>query len=225
MNVPVITTDSRKRETGRLAGGSPSGGQGPFDDGRSGGGSSARQGLANMLRIGMYAVMLAVTMTFTALSSAYVYLVAKPHFWKPISMPPLVWVSTVLILLSSASLVHVIRSIQRAELKSARTWLNFAWFFGLGFLASQAGAWFELSRQGLLEAGNQQRSFFLILSAAHAAHLLAGLAALLYLRSRVRHDAISARISLLATARPISLFWHFLAGIWLFLLALLLLWK
>lgn len=225
MNVPVITTDPRKRATDRPAGGSPGGANGPFDDGANRDSADPRQSSANMFRIGMYTVLLAVAMTFTALSSAYVYLVAKPHFWKPIAMPPMVWVSTVLILLSSASLLYVPGSIQRAQLKNGRKWLNVTLGLGLAFLASQAGAWFELSRQGLLEAGNQQRSFFLILSAAHAAHIFAGLAALVYLRLRVREAPRPARISLIATARPIILFWHFMAGIWIFLLTLLLLWK
>jgi cytochrome c oxidase subunit 3 len=173
----------------------------------------------------MYAILLAVSMTFAVLSSAYISLVAHPHFWKPITLPRLVWLSTALILAGSYCLYRAVRSLDRAQLAASRRWFSLALIAALAFLASQIGAWYELSRSGLIEAGNQQRSFFMILSATHGVHVLGGLVGLVYLRIRAQKGSSAARFPLPAAGRIISLFWHFMAGIWIFLLTLLLVWK
>ncbi len=71
-------------------------------------------------------------------------------------------------------------------------------------------------------ASNPSSSFFYLLTAAHAFHLLGGITALVY----VNVQALSLRLGPgKRTAVDVSaLFWHFLDGLWVYLLVLLFVW-
>jgi cytochrome c oxidase subunit 3 len=71
---------------------------------------------------------------------------------------------------------------------------------------------------GLYIASNQATSFFYIFTAAHAVHLLGGVAALLYVATR---NFEKGKISRNTAAEITSYYWHFMDGLWVFLLLLL----
>jgi cytochrome c oxidase subunit 3 len=225
MNPPVTTIETKptnlpvRSSASKGNGGNPFGGGG--GDGPGVPGPVQRSG---MYRIGMLSVLVAVSMTFAVLSSAYVYLAAQPHSWKAITPPRLVWVSTALIVFSSFSFHHVVRLLRSDMLSDGRRWLSVTLILGIGFLISQVVVWVELSRRGLFEAGNQQRSFFLILSITHGVHVVGGLIGLTYLRIRAGRGPHGGNVPLLSAARVIGLYWHFMTGVWLFVLTLLLVW-
>jgi cytochrome c oxidase subunit 3 len=87
------------------------------------------------------------------------------------------------------------------------------------FVGSQLAAWRELASRGVYLASNPSSSFFYLLTAAHGVHLLGGIIALLYLVAR------AGRISLepqKATAVDVTaIYWHFMDGLWLYILLLL----
>jgi cytochrome c oxidase subunit 3 len=93
---------------------------------------------------------------------------------------------------------------------------------GILFVAGQLIAWRQLVSQGVFLASNQASSFFYIFTGAHAAHLLGGVAALLYVSLR---KLDTKKVSLPALAEIASYYWHFMDGLWVFLLALLYLGK
>lgn len=89
---------------------------------------------------------------------------------------------------------------------------------GLAFLAGQYIAWRQLAAAGVYIASNPSSSFFYLLTAAHAAHLVGGLAALLYVLTRGwaylrRSSGIAASVT--------GVYWHFMDGLWVFLLLVL----
>jgi len=71
-------------------------------------------------------------------------------------------------------------------------------------------------------ASNPASSFFYIFTGAHGVHLLGGVGALLYVNFR-RPE--TRGISLPTAAEITSYYWHFMDGLWVFLLALLYLGK
>ena len=93
---------------------------------------------------------------------------------------------------------------------------------GLMFLAGQAIAWQQLKSAGVFIATNPSSSFFYVFTAAHAFHLLGGVSALIYV------DVQALRLTLgpaKRTAVDISaIFWHFLDGLWLYLMLLFYVW-
>ena len=89
-------------------------------------------------------------------------------------------------------------------------------------LIGQVVAWRELVAKGFYVSTNPASSFFYIFTAAHGVHLLGGVGALLYVLLR-NFDRTNLTQSV--AAEVTSHYWHFMDGLWLFLLALLYLGK
>jgi cytochrome c oxidase subunit 3 len=89
-------------------------------------------------------------------------------------------------------------------------------FLGLLFVAGQYAAWSQLRTEGLYLATNPSSSFFYVLTATHALHVLGGLGGLVYVIRKLSKSALR-RSQLDAAAR----YWHFMDVLWLYLLCLL----
>jgi cytochrome c oxidase subunit 3 len=93
---------------------------------------------------------------------------------------------------------------------------------GLGFVSAQLFAWRQLVRQGVYVATNPHSSFFYLLTAAHGVHVLGGLTALAYLTLRRAPKPTAAAIEKSqAGADAVTLYWHFMDVLWLYLFVLL----
>jgi len=92
----------------------------------------------------------------------------------------------------------------------------------VAFLIGQVVAWRQLVGEGIYLASNPASSFFYIFTGAHALHLLGGVGALLYVAWR---DFERAQVTRAVAAEVTSYYWHFMDGLWLFLLVLLYLGK
>jgi cytochrome c oxidase subunit 3 len=89
-------------------------------------------------------------------------------------------------------------------------------FLGLLFVVGQYVAWLQLRSEGLYLATNPSSSFFYLLTAVHALHVLGGLGGIIYVIRKLSKSALR-RNQLVATAR----YWHFMGILWLYLLLLL----
>ena len=176
-------------------------------------------------RIGMWVALAAIVMMFTALTSAYIVRAGSANDWQPLTMPRVLLLSTALILVSSGTLERARR--HAATQLAYKRWLLITVALGLGFLASQLFAWRQLAGQGIYVSSNPHSSFFYLLSATHGAHLLGGLLFLIYLagRSRASSDNAIAVAKRQATADAVTLYWHFMDGLWIYLFVLLFFWR
>jgi len=174
---------------------------------------------ANSYRLGTWVAMASILMLFTALSSAYIVRAASSSDWQPLAMPRILLLSSVLLLVSSVTLETARRKLKQAAAKAYKSWLLLTVVLGVGFLASQLIAWRQLAKQGVYIASNPHSSFFYLLTAVHGVHLLGGLAALAYLSLRSR--APQAETSAQAKADAVTLYWHFMDFLWLYLFVLL----
>lgn len=208
-------------------------GGGPKPRGPNGNGAPKRNGherafpdfqsSANRYRIGMWVALASILMLFTALSSAYIVRAASANDWQPLTMPRILLLSTALILVSSGTLEVARRKWKDTVNNGHRRWLLLTVTLGVGFLVSQLLAWRELVRQGVYIASNPHSSFFYLLTATHGVHLLGGLAALAYLSLRKRppqEDQLAVAKSQ-AGADAVTLYWHFMDFLWLYLFVLL----
>jgi cytochrome c oxidase subunit 3 len=205
-------------------------GKGPNGGGPGGDWEDRKDGWSpDRYRIGVLVAIASILMMFTALTSAYIVRAGLPgsYDWRPLAVPPYVWLSTALILLSSLT----VRNAQRAQRKSDEAgygrWLWASLLLGLGFVASQLLAWRQLVAEGLYLASNPHGSFFYVLTGLHALHVLGGIAALCYLvvaaRRKVRTAAVEVRQRTYTDV--VALYWHFMDGLWVFLFLLLFLWR
>ena len=178
-------------------------------------------------RIGMWVGLASVAMLFTSLSSAYIVRSASANDWTPLPLPRVLLLSTALLLASSFALETARRKIRAGVSILYKRWLLITVILGLGFLAAQLFAWRQLSRQGLYLAGNPHSSFFYLLTGTHAVHLLGGLLGLTFLWVRWRHDVTQEMLvaKRKAATDVVTIYWHFMDGLWIYLFLLLFLWR
>jgi len=177
----------------------------------------------NRYRLGMWVALASIVMLFTSLSSAYIVRAASSSDWYPLPMPRILLLSTALILVSSGTLEVARRQLKSVAGNAYKSWLLITLALGVGFLVSQLIAWRQLVRQGVYVASNPHSSFFYLLTAAHGVHLLGGLLALSYLLLRGRPakaDQLSQNKSR-AKSDAVTIYWHFMDFLWLYLFVLL----
>jgi cytochrome c oxidase subunit 3 len=162
--------------------------------------------------------LVAIVMFFMALTSAYIVRKGFGGDWRPVRLPSFLWLNTAVLLASSVTIEIARRRAAAKLLKSFRRWWAFTTALGLAFLAGQVIAWRQLVHAGFYLKSNPANSFFYMLTAAHGAHLAGGVIALLYVGLRVWERA---RITRDAAAELASIYWHFMDGLWVFLLILL----
>jgi len=199
------------------------GGKGPpagGDDGGDRGGkrrwpqspSSRRYATAIILGI------LSIVMFFMAMASAFIFLRATSSRWVPLHLPSIIWFNTIILLLSSGAMELARRRLALADIRQFRRLWSVATALGILFLLGQLAAWRQFVMAGFYVATNQASSFFYIFTGLHGLHLLGGICALFYVSFRKFEKA---KVSRSVAAEVASYYWHFMDGLWLFLLALL----
>ncbi|HET6890922.1 MAG TPA: cytochrome c oxidase subunit 3 [Pyrinomonadaceae bacterium] len=178
-------------------------------------------------RIGMWVALAAILMMFTSLSSAYIVRAASANDWRPIAMPRVLLLSTALIVISSLTLETARRKLKRDLTSSYKGWLLVSTLLGVGFLLSQLWAWRQLVRQGIYVVTNPHSSFFYLLTGTHGVHLIGGLLALMFLLVRARNYMMNepSRARHQAVAEAVTVYWHFMDVLWIYLFVLLFFWR
>jgi cytochrome c oxidase subunit 3 len=175
----------------------------------------------------IWVVMFAVTMMFAAFSSALIVRKGSSLDWQTFTLPSILYFNTLLLLASSVTLEvsrHRIATFMgglksdglKSQVESPARWLYITLFLGLLFVAGQYAAWRQLRAEGLYLATNPSSSFFYLLTAAHALHVLGGLGGLIYVIRKL-NKSVLRRNQLVAAAR----YWHFMGILWVYLLLLL----
>jgi cytochrome c oxidase subunit 3 len=191
----------------------PAGGDGGDGDKRRRPGPSSPRRYYTAIALAIVSIL----MFFMALASAYIIRKAG-NDWVPVHLPAVLWFNTVALLASSATMELARRRLAATNLSGFRTFWQFTTGLGFLFLIGQLIAWRQLVAQGVYVSTNPASSFFYIFTAAHGLHLLGGVGALLYVLFRAFEKTNLSR----ATAAEItSYYWHFMDGLWVFLLALL----
>src|SRR5262245_13421172 len=177
-------------------------GGGGFDDfggggdgGRGGGGWSNEltpppEGYGLAIRLAI----ISITVLFLALSSAYVF---NRAMRQPIAAPPILWVSTGFILVSSVTVEIARRALRRRLENKFRIWISITMALGLCFLAAQIVLWKRLVASGFYINKNLHSGYAYIFTGLHGAHLIGGLIALAYVmfRERSTWTAVRRRVS------------------------------
>ncbi len=151
---------------------------------------------------------------------------------KPFSLPPILWINTALLLLSSMTMErtrrHLFREVDVMEewlglgkpvVRRATPWLIATAALGGLFLVGQWIAWSQLNTEGVFYASNPSSHFFYMITATHALHLLLGVLALaaagltMFLAKRIEVRQIAVDCA--------AWYWHMMGILWVFLFGLL----
>ncbi len=152
--------------------------------------------------------------------------------WHPLAAPPILWLNTALLLLSTVTieiarrqLFHEIDIMEewlglgRPAVRRAAPWLIATIVLGSLFLIGQWIAWQQLAQQGFFFSSNPNSHFFYLVTGTHGIHLVLGIAALLFaLVAMFRFKRVEMRqIAVDCTAW----YWHAMGLFWIFLFVLL----
>jgi len=213
---PRPATPERTDSTGRNGNGF--GGNG---FGGSGGGpeSHGRSIPAQTYRTGMWMALVAIVMLFAAFTSALVVRKGGASDWTSIALPRILYFNTVILMASSLMLEISKRSLASGLTRRFKNLLYGTALLGVVFIGGQLIAWSELAARGVYLSTTPSSSFFYLLTAAHALHLLGGVIALFYLVTRAPQLAVGLKKPV--AVEVTALYWHFMDGLWIYLLLLL----
>jgi cytochrome c oxidase subunit 3 len=198
----------------------PGGGWG--DGGRGGGGEDGRGSSRRRSFAGLFVLLVTTTMLFAAFTTALLLRRGVGEDWAPMPKPRILLLNTAVLLASSVALELARRALRARR----RTAFNGCWtaatLLGVLFLVGQAVAWRQLHKAGVFIWNNPSHAFFYMLTVAHAIHLVGGVVALLWV------DVQALRLRLGPAKRTAidicAIFWHFLDGVWLYLMVLFYVW-
>lgn len=165
---------------------------------------------------GMWMFLLSLAAFFAAGLVAVLVLAATSTQWpdrSELSLPLILWLSNVLIVLSSISIQMGLTAIRGNDAAGLTRLLAITLALAFGFLLTQGWSWLQLVEGNQRVDSNLFYWMFYVLSALHAAHLIGGIIPLTVCAVRAanaRYDAAEHR-----GVRLTVMYWHFLGVIWL----------
>jgi cytochrome c oxidase subunit 3 len=172
-------------------------------------------------RLAIWLTLVGVSALFTTLVVVYVWLAAQKD---SLNTPALFWFSTLVVLACSSTLELARRALRRRDEAGYSRWLWLTMAFGLIFLGAQYLGLRQLTADGFFATINKRAWLAFLIIGSHAAHLVGGLAALVYLVVKNQYGdwtALRRRVTMDSTV----LYWHFIDFLWLFLFLMVFLWK
>lgn len=179
--------------------------------------------------VGVYVYFGVATVIFTLIMAAYVVRMGMPAVmdhgagedWQPMPEPPLLWINTAVLALSSLAWEMARRAAARGDTRRMRPSAMAGNFLGLVFLAGQLLLWWHYQAAGYYLAANPANAFFYLLTAVHGLHLAGGIAAGARTLGQVAMGDDMPRAA--RNVRLCAVYWHYLLLIWALLAGLLVL--
>lgn len=161
--------------------------------------------------VAMTVTLISFGMLFATLFLGYFLLRFNSPTWPPVeiqNMPQLIpFLSTLVMALSSVTYYLLEKNGPQRKLYWALTFI-----FGLGFLALQWSLWGALKSSGILVSNGMVPSIVYGFTWLHAAHIVMGLIALLWIGFLIFMKSPSLTSFKLMN---VGKFWHFLGVVWL----------
>jgi cytochrome c oxidase subunit 3 len=168
----------------------------------------------------LWVAMAGMTMIFASLTSAYVVRQADSD-WLAFDLPSIYYYSTAIILISSLTLLFADISAKKDNQQGVRLGLLLTFMLSLAFVVSQFEAWGQMMDQGLHFSGSGISSSFLyVLTLVHLLHDFGGNITLLVTTIKGFKGKYTSKDKL--GIELASWYWHYLTGVWMFLLIFLL---
>ncbi|MBA6156147.1 heme-copper oxidase subunit III [Tenacibaculum sp. S7007] len=165
----------------------------------------------------LWVAMISMVMFFAGLTSAYVVSM-KREDWITFDLPQAFYISTIVIVLSSITLLISRNFLKKDDLKMSLIFLLATLVLGLGFVWYQYVGFYELRSGGLYFTGPESTvstSFIIGITFMHVLHLLAGVIVLLvviynhFKKKYSSTDMLGFELG--------AIFWHFVDVLWIYL--------
>jgi cytochrome c oxidase subunit 3 len=170
----------------------------------------------------LYISIFSIVMLFGGLTSAYIVRQADGG-WMQIGIPFMFWVSTISILLSSATINYAIIAARKSNSAAIINALGATILLGIVFSISQYLGWTQLVADGVFFAGpssNPAGSFIYVLTGMHLLHIFSGLIYLAVVFSKALKKKYHSGNTM--GIKHAAIYWHFLDILWIYLFVFLL---
>lgn len=173
----------------------------------------------------LFFAMVGSALTFLALIFLYAIRIADVHVSIDFRFPKIFAVSTVVLLFSSYTLSRCVRAFKSDDMLDLRISLFLTVLLSVVFSCTQIIGWKQLYDAGIFVNDQPGVVFLYIISGLHLVHVLAGIIALSYLNFNVflaSNDIVKQLLYLSSNREKnkielVSIFWHFVDFVWLFL--------
>jgi cytochrome c oxidase subunit 3 len=184
---------------------------GAINDRSRGPGPAAKTGLAMFLAV--------LTSMFCLFVVGYRVRMQEAD-WVSITDPQILWVNTALLILASVLMQRARAAAIAGRIAPVRNNLTLAGIFTIAFLVGQYLAWQELRAAGVYGVFSAAATFFVLLTALHAIHLVGGL--LVWSRASWRAWQGMEVKRLRLSVELCTTYWHYLLLVWFVFFTLLL---
>jgi cytochrome c oxidase subunit 3 len=169
-----------------------------------------------MLAVGVIIWLGSEVMFFSSLFAAFFTIRAHASIWPPpgAHLDTLrAGAFTVILVASSFTMQKAVWDQERGERKSAKMWIWITLVLGSLFVANQFFEWVTLSHDPATNpTQTAYGSLFYIMSGLHGLHVFLGLAAMLFLLTRLRGPGGDPGET--AAFQGVSYYWHFVDVVW-----------
>lgn len=170
-------------------------------------------------RIGLWVFMAVVTSLFSLFLAAYAMRMHHGLGWCHLTIPPILWINTGVLLAASIVMQMARWSVERGNRMAARNAVIAGGALSVAFLIGQVMAFNAVGPSLYFIQGSPAIAFFYILTVLHGLHLIGGLAVLG--RTALRFAGGVELVDLRLSVQLCSVYWHFLLLVWLVVFAVL----
>jgi cytochrome c oxidase subunit 3 len=139
--------------------------------------------------------------------------------WFIFTMPTTFWISTVVVIVSSLTMMFTIKALKKSNMARYRMLFGLTTFLGIAFIALQFLGFYEMHMAGINLASTAEGvsgSFIYVVSIVHLVHMSGGVIALLiyYLIMRFR---CTQKVNSDTGLKILGTYWYFVHFLWLYL--------
>jgi cytochrome c oxidase subunit 3 len=172
--------------------------------------------------LGMRLFLLTLAILFTASLVGYLVVRARAESWPPPGMPKLpagLWVSTIILLVSSGTMHVALVSARRGRQAWLITGMLTTTLLAGCFLVSQGANWMWLVAIHATVGTGLYMFTFYVLTGLHGLHIVGGIILLSVVTSKAFAGQYSA--DYYPGVRYSAMYWHFLDAVWLVMFTLM----
>jgi cytochrome c oxidase subunit 3 len=137
--------------------------------------------------------------------------------WLPVPKPNLLWINTILLIVSSVTFQWARVAGRQENLQRVRLGLIAGGISSIAFICGQFMAWQQLGAAGFYLTVNPASDFFYLLTALHGVHVLGGL----WVWGKTVVRMLSGQ-DVTLSVELCTVYWHYLLMVWIILFGLLL---
>jgi cytochrome c oxidase subunit 3 len=171
----------------------------------------------------MFLFLVSLAVLFLASIVATIIIRVRAGSWPPPGMPPPprgLWLSTAILIVSSATMQWAVESARRDRRDSLRFATLLTTILGFAFLGSQVANRLHWVGQNATIRSSLYAYLFYVLTGLHALHVVGGLVPLVIVSVNSAYGRYSSVFH--AGVRQVAIYWHFLGVVWIVLFAVIL---